>query len=77
MLEWKWVVGEWTVTGFTPAINSTGWRKIGTYFLSPYGPPFKYRMWHRDNKDWVRGTMDHPANIEEAKLCLMTMLRME
>jgi hypothetical protein len=76
MLQWELMGGEWKLTGFVSNTLGTGHSQIPKYFLSQYGPPFKYRMWHRDNKDWVRGTLDHPANIDEAKLCLAAIVRM-
>jgi hypothetical protein len=76
ILEWKLVCGEWVLRGFRMAKTSTGWTAAGQYTLSPHGPPFKYRQWHRQWKGWQRFTLDHCSTIEEAKACLALMVRL-
>lgn len=76
ILEWKLVCGEWVFTAHRRAHNSTGYMRIASYTLSPHGPPFKYRQWHRQWKDWQRFTLDHCSTIEEAKACLALMVRL-
>jgi hypothetical protein len=47
------------------------------FTLSPFGPPFRYRIWDREGKNWRRFTLEHCRNIEEAKACLQVALRMQ
>jgi hypothetical protein len=73
--EWQWLYGEWVLRLFLP--HNGGYVRYVTYFLTVNGPPFRYRVWHRVNKDWERWTLPHVDNIEEAKACLAVALRMQ
>jgi len=75
--EWRLLCGEWVLTGFRPSIYpGGGYVRRPMYTLSPFGPPFRYRVWHRENKDWERWELPHVTNIEEAKACLQVALRL-
>lgn len=76
MLEWEWLWGEWVLFGFRRSAVSGGWYQIGRIYLSTFGPPFRYRKWDREGKDWERSTLDHCTTLDEAKACLAVSLRM-
>lgn len=73
--DWSHLNGEWVLTKFVRGSNG-GHVERAIYHLSPHGPPFRYRSWHRENKNWERFTLDHCNTIEEAKACLAIMLRL-
>jgi hypothetical protein len=77
MTEWRLTAGEWELTRFVRTMPEGGYVRRAVYLLSPNGPPFRYRVWNREGKDWDRFTLDHVTNIEEAKACLAVSLRMQ
>ena len=76
IIEWRYVSGEWLLSAFQQSRHG-GYFRQTTFILSPFGPPFKYRRWHRENRNWERWTLDHCRDIEEAKACLATAMRMQ
>jgi hypothetical protein len=75
-LEWTFRTGEWTLLTIIPTTPDGQYVRRVVCIISPCGPPFVWRRWHRENKDWERFTLDHVDNIEEAKACLAVSLRM-
>jgi len=73
--EWDWLGGEWVLRSYVRGSYSGGYVRRAIYHLSPSGPPFRYRIWHRENKDWERWELPHVTTIEEAKACLQVAMR--
>jgi hypothetical protein len=76
LLMWEWMYGEWVLRSYKHSPYNGGYVRFSTYFLSPYGPPYRYRVWDRANKDWERWALPHVDNIEEAKACLAVAMRL-
>ena len=71
------MTGEWVLSGFRPSIYpGGGYVRRPIYTLSPFGPPFRYRIWNREDKNWERWLLPHCNTIEEAKACLAVSLRL-